>query len=538
MTSAPVISRRSLLSLSATSLVLGPVLAGCGESSADRGTDRLTVGFPEDSENYDPHQPPYTVSRVIARQITDTLVDQDPKTGKIVPYLAQSWETSEDGSRFTFRLRRDVTFSDGTAFTAASVKKNLDRIIDLGELSYIGASYLHGYRRTETPDPHTAVVVFDGPNSQFLQAATTQTLGMLADATLGKDPQKVARGDVVGTGPYLLSSYQPGIELVLTRREDYHWGSEVRRNKGAAKYQKVECQFITDPTTLAGAVTSGQVDIGAMLDVSTLPGVKRSSDVQVKQVPGKGIATPIVPFVYREVFQDEHVRRALNSATDRQEISDRIYQGSARPATGLLSSATPGAADLSSYLRHDPEKAAKELELAGYTEFDDDGYRKHRDTGKTLQLEYWYSGSGTTTEQLFQLIQNQWKKSGIRLELRPKTEAQMSEYTLYDAPYDFSTWSQGRADPDVLRVVYSSFYENQSFFYGHPVKEIDDALLKLQSTLDPQKRQQASEEAQRLLLEGGYSIPLVDTMTTVAASKRLDGIPLDADNKLVLADVR
>ncbi|OAX62091.1 hypothetical protein A5N15_04820 [Rothia kristinae] len=83
------LSRRTLLRFAAGSLALAPILAACGTSQArDRGTEELAVGFPEDSENWDPHQPPYTVSRTIARQITDTLVDQDPDTGDIVPYLA------------------------------------------------------------------------------------------------------------------------------------------------------------------------------------------------------------------------------------------------------------------------------------------------------------------------------------------------------------------------------------------------------------------------------------------------------------------
>lgn len=231
------------------------------------------------------------------------------------------------------------------------------------------------------------------------------------------------------------------------------------------------------------------------------------------------------------------MRRAINAATDRQEIADRIYQGNAKAATGLLTAATPGSADLSDLLRHDPDRAVAELEQAGYTRVDADGYRHHEDTGEPLTIVFMYTGSGTTKEQMLQLLQNQWKKVGIRFDLQPRTEAQLSDYTLYDAPYDLSTWSQGRADPDVLRVVYSSFYENQSFFFGHPIKEVDEALLNLQSTTDPAKRQQASEDAQRLLLEGGYSFPLVDAYTSTAASMRLAGIPLDAENKLVAADV-
>jgi peptide/nickel transport system substrate-binding protein len=230
------------------------------------------------------------------------------------------------------------------------------------------------------------------------------------------------------------------------------------------------------------------------------------------------------------------VRRALNPATDRAEIAERIYQGQVKPATGLLTASTPGAADLSEFLEHDPDAAEKLLEDAGWKNVGKDGIRTNAD-GDRLSISIQYTSGNTVYEQLFQLLQAQWKKVGIEFELKPVTEAQASETGLYDAKYDLSTWTQGRADPDVLRVVYSSFYENQSFFYGHPVHEIDDALLALQSTTDPDERAAASEKAQRLLLEGGYSVPLVDAISVSAASKKIRKIALDAENKPAFADL-
>lgn len=525
-------SRRALGGFLGLSVIGTAALAACGGGAA-ADTSVLTVGFPDDSENYDPHQPPQTVSRTVARQITDGLVDQDPETGEIVPWLAESWEVSEDGSRFTFHLREGVTFSDGTPFTSASVKNNFDRIIRIGPLAYIGASHLRGYQSTETPDERTAVVVFDGPNAQFLQAATTQTLGFLADATLALSPEEVARGQVIGTGPYVLDDYSPGDSITLTRRAGYAWPSSNYSNTGEATYETVEISFIPDPTTLAGAVSSGQVDYAFLLDTATLPGVKGSgATVVTKSV--KGIASPLVPFIYRPIFQDEAVRRAINNATDRQEIVDRIYQGAGAPATGLLTAVTPGSADLSQYLAYDPDAAIATLEQGGWTTVGDDGIRAKGDQRLTIQIQY--SGSGTTSEQLFQLIKTQWAKVGIEFDLKPVTEAQLSETTLYDAPYDLSTWSQGRADPDVLRVVYSSFYENQSFFFGNAIPEVDEALLALQSTTDPEERAQASANAQRIILEGGYSFPLTDAVSNSAAGKKLDGVHLDAENKPVFTD--
>src|SRR5699024_11226649 len=111
--------------------------------------------------------------------------------------------------------------SDGTALTAESVKNNCDRIIDLGPLAYIGASHLRGYTVTEVIDDLTAVISFDGPNAQFLQAATTQSLSILADSTLALSPEEVARGgpSVVGSGAYTFDQYVPGGSIILTRRD-------------------------------------------------------------------------------------------------------------------------------------------------------------------------------------------------------------------------------------------------------------------------------------------------------------------------------
>jgi peptide/nickel transport system substrate-binding protein len=253
------------------------------------------------------------------------------------------------------------------------------------------------------------------------------------------------------------------------------------------------------------------------------------------QKPTRGISYPLVPFVYRPIFQDESVRKAINPATDRDEIIERIYQGNGKAATGLLTADTPGYADLSDLLAYDPDKAISILEEGGWTTVGDDGIRTN-DKGDSLTITIMYEGSGSATEQLFQLLQTQWKKVGIDFDLQPSTEAQMSEYTLYDAPYDLSTWTQGRADPDVLRVVYSSFYENQSFFFGNPIDEIDEALLKLQSTTDQGERAKASEAAQRLILEGGYSFPLIDNVSNSAGSASITRVALDAENKPAFAD--
>src|SRR5699024_12667131 len=95
-------------------------------------------------------------------------------------------------------------------------------------------------------DDLTAVITFDGTNAQFLQAATTQSLSILADSTLALSPEEVARGgpSVVGSGAYTFDQYVPGESITLTRREDYAWGSQAYQHPGAGTYESLGLPFI------------------------------------------------------------------------------------------------------------------------------------------------------------------------------------------------------------------------------------------------------------------------------------------------------
>src|SRR5690606_32571283 len=117
------------------------------------------------------------------RQLVDSLTDQDPETGKIVPWLAEKWEVSPDSTSFTFHLRTDATFSDGTPVNAEAVKANFDAIDGLGANGTLALGYVSGYAGTTVVDDHTVTIKFKQPNVQFLQATSTFTLGLLSVAT-------------------------------------------------------------------------------------------------------------------------------------------------------------------------------------------------------------------------------------------------------------------------------------------------------------------------------------------------------------------
>lgn len=544
----PTTERRRRGGRLAAALVAGvttlSLVAACGGSSdaAPGATEAdgeatyggvLTVGLSADVANYDPQQRPQLQSRTVSRQITDTLTDQDPETGEILPWLATSWEVNDDATAFTFTLRDDVTFSDGTPFDAEVVKANLERVVDIGALAYVAAGYLRGFSSAEVVDEHTVTVTFDEPNAQFLQATATQSLGLLSLGTLELPPEEVAAGNVVGTGPYVLTEYVPDQTLTLEVREDYAWPSPLYENQGRGYADTIEFSFITEPTTLAGAVASGQVDFAYILDSASVPTVE-ASGAEVLATPMPAISIPIVPLVYRDVFSDESTRRALSFATDRDALVSTVFQGRYAPATGVLTTTNPGYVDLSDELVHDPDQAVSLLEDAGWTTVGTDGIRTTAD-GTRLEATIEYTGTGTSAEAMLQLLQQQWKTVGIDLQLKPV--AQASEENLHERTTDLSTWSQTRADPDVLRTVYSSFYENQSFLFDNADADLDALLGELQTTTDAAARLEVSEQVQRLIIERGYSVPLYDLTQFTAAADGVNGAHTDIEGKPLLVDV-
>ncbi|HWJ86434.1 MAG TPA: ABC transporter substrate-binding protein, partial [Cellulomonas sp.] len=119
----------------------------------------------------------------VTRQLVDSLLWQDPADGTLKPWLATKWESNADQTEFTFTLRDGVTFSDGTPFTAASVKANFDDSVAAGAKSSAAASFI-GYTGTTVVDDHTVKVAFSSPNAAFPQATSAVALGFVADSTL------------------------------------------------------------------------------------------------------------------------------------------------------------------------------------------------------------------------------------------------------------------------------------------------------------------------------------------------------------------
>src|SRR5215831_11661858 len=130
----------------------------------------VTIGVDQEPPTMDPEASPSAITFYITSSTGETLLYVD-QTRKIQPWLAQSYEVSEDARTFTFHLRNDVTFQDGTPFNSAAVKWNLDRVVDPNYKAGGALAQLSGYQGTDVPDDYTAVVRFKDSFVPFLTYA-------------------------------------------------------------------------------------------------------------------------------------------------------------------------------------------------------------------------------------------------------------------------------------------------------------------------------------------------------------------------------
>jgi peptide/nickel transport system substrate-binding protein len=460
----------------------------------------------------------------VTRQLVDSLLHQNPDTNELEPWLAKSWEANADATVFTFVLREDVTFSDGTPFTAADVKATFDDIIAAGPKSQAVSSFV-GYQATTVLDEHTVEVSFSSPNAAFPNSTSSVPLGIVGAATLAVPYDDRATGDaVVGTGPFVLGSYTKDVETVLERREGYAWSPASRELDGEAFLDSVTFQVVPEPAVRTGSLTSGQVDvIGGVqpVDVDTLT----ASSFPLVTRGNPGVSFGEYFNVSRPIVSDIIVREAIARATNAAEIRDTALNDEFNVGTSILAATTPGYADESSYFEFDSKESAKLLDGAGW-KLGADGIREKDDTRLSLVVN-WITNFGPNQTSL-ELLQQQLKDVGIELTLQGGDVPSFLEKQT-SGDFDISWQNLSRADGDVLRTTFSSAAAN-TLRIDDPTLE---ALLQEQlATGDQAARASVLADAQERIASQYYQIPVHELTSILGTQPTVNGVTLGADSRL------
>jgi peptide/nickel transport system substrate-binding protein len=536
---ALALTRRRFTALAGLA-ALAPVLEACGSSATggakSSGTPVRggTAIYAVDTEpvSWDIHVSSQDITGEIQRNVFDSLVAEDA-AGVFHPWLASSWTVSSDLKTYTFELRQDVKFTDGTAFDAQAVKVNFDRAVNPATKSDLAASLLGPYTGTTVVDAHTVRVEFSEPFAPFLQAASTAYLGFYSPAAISANGATLGSGGAVdvGTGPFTFTSYTKGESAVFARNPDYAWPPANAGRTGAAYLDGVTVRFLAEDATRVGALSSGQVQAARAVppvDVKTLA-ANQSISLVHKNDPGGNYN--IFLNASKAPFDDVNVRKAVLQGINVAEDVQSVYFGQYQRAWSPLSSATPDYdAALANTWSYDPTAAGALLDQAGWTGRDAAGYRTKN--GATLTVDWPVLPAEYITDQrdiLGQAIQADLKKIGIQVN-RPAPDIGTYLTEIYGGKTDFIDFSWARFEPDVLWLLFNGASTPSTG--GQNATFVDDPELTAwtnqgRATLDAATRKQVYAEVQQRVIEQAYVVPVYVPQTIIGVSGALSGLEFD-----------
>jgi len=436
---------------------------------------------------------------IIAHLFLDSLISQN-EDGSYQPWLAQSWEVSADGLRYTFHLRHDVSFTDGTPFNAAAVKVNIEHWLDPKTGSGNIAPQLADYVGTEVVNDDTVVVTLKAANTFFLTTLANPSAGI-------QSPKALARGNTencvspVGSGPFIVSNWDRGNEVVFTRNEAYNWGPPQALHKGKAYADKVEWRIISEPATRYNSLAAGEIAV-----INGLPPedfkVAQSSDTMQIDLNTR-----------RAPFDDIRVRQAFRYSVDVPSGLKSIFFGAFHAVGGPLSPTTPFYdPSFEHAYPYDLAKADELLDAAGWKSRDSEGYRVK--DGRRLTVHFpAYASNQPADLALFEQIQATAKKSGfdLRIEKGDRAAVHSRQYTWdYDLYIDYWTVNT----PGALRFIYHSSqivsvdggYHNNEVGLNDP--HVDTLLDQGTQVPDKAKQQAIYSEVQKIVSDRALVVPL------------------------------
>jgi peptide/nickel transport system substrate-binding protein len=329
-------------------------------SSTPRQGDTLTMSAGGDPLAIDPALIKSGLGTQISVVMAETLTTyKDSKDGSLQPLLATSWKPNSTNDVWTFKLRANVKFQDGTPFDADAVKANFDRLRDKS-LAVLTAGDVATFVKSEdVVDPQTIAINLTQPVSYFPNAVSNQTSAITSPTswTVAPNTYKSA-SKVVGTGPYKLTEWVQNDHITVTRNDDY-WGKKP--------YYKTQIfKFIPDANARETALRAGQIDLAVGLPAADLDSMKNNTSLDVNISFGTRINYLAIntASTANPLLQDPRVRQALNYAVDKKAIVKSVLFGAGQVSTTPGINGPDNECTLPQYT-YNPKKAKQLLQSAG-----------------------------------------------------------------------------------------------------------------------------------------------------------------------------
>ena len=350
------ISRRSLNTLlAATALLVALPQVHAQGASKETRKDSVVLGMVLEPTSLDPTTAAAAaIGEIVHYNVLEGLT-KIAMDGAVTPLLAENWSHTPDGKTYTFKLRKGVKFSDGSAFDASAVKFSFERARAPGSTNKAKKAVFDLISSVATPDPHTVILVLNNADALMPFRLGENTAVILHPKTAAQ-----AATNPVGTGPFKLAGWVKGSAVTLAKWDGHRDAAKVR-------LKKVTFSFINDPAAQVAALLAGDIDgmprFGALQALAQFQGDKRYT-VELGSTSGKGI----VAINNRKApLNDVRVRRAIAHAIDRKAFIDGAQEGLGKPIGSHFAPTDLGYLDLTKQSAYDPEKAKALLREAGIT---------------------------------------------------------------------------------------------------------------------------------------------------------------------------
>ena len=488
-------------------------------SSSSSASQKMTMAVFQEPDTLDPSASGLITVGTISQCVFDHLIWSLPgrSSSSFSAGLAQSWEVSTDATTYTFHLRKDVKFHDGTAFDANAVKVTFDHIVDPNTKSKSAAAALGPYKETQVVDQYTAKVVFSEPNAAFLNEVAG--FSMISPAALQKYGADFAKHPV-GTGPFKFKEYVVGQHVTVERNPDYAWGPAPIRT-GAPLLSEITFRILADPGARFNALQTGEIHFAPNLNPQDIAKVKGSSQYTVYQVPSTGMPWNIMVNAQKSPTDDLNVRKALQYATDQQAIIKTLFFGLHTAADQIFTPITPGYdTSLQGLYSHDPTKAGQLLDQAGWTK-GSDGMRQKN--GQPMKLNF-INIAGFGFDGISQLMQSQFRDVGIAVDISDQSfpavgdaynrgDQHLADFFYYDV------------DPYFVRAIFGADQIAHGFNWEHYANpDLDTLVTRANGTSDSTTRAGLYQQANRTIMQAAVIIPIYNSDGLFVGTSSLKGV--------------
>ena len=485
------------------------MLAGCSPRLAH---DPRSVTFLIESSptNLDPRYGTDGVSQRIDRLIFNGLVKRDQQMN-LEGDLAEKWE-NPDPLTYVFHLKPGIKFHDSRPLTSRDVKATIEFMMNPANKSPKRGAFAM-IASIETPDPATVTFHLKEPYASFLWNLEKSAVG-IAPADAGSEFAE----QPIGTGPFRFVSQKQEEAVVLERNENYFDSrsrgdgnrevSEVGRESSqreseltASSIQRVTFRIVPDAIVRALELRKGSADVEmSSLSPDMVAVLAKDKELKVTEMPGTNFAY-IGINLEDPILRKKEVRQALAYATDRESLVTYLLHGEARLASGILPPNHWAYEDDVRKYGYDPSTAERLLDLAGYPR-GAQGMRMHLILKVSTQEQARLLGAA---------VQDQWKKIGVELELRPLELATLfADLAKGNFQLSYSIWVGANNDPDVFDLVFSSkrIPPNGSNRGHYRNARVDELIAGIRAETDREKRRELCIEVQKIVAEDLPYIPL------------------------------